>query len=172
MSQEARQAWEKWKSETGYKPVIDAANHDTIGMIGRSADGRFAGACSTSGTAFKYHGRVGDSPIIGSGLYVDPMIGAATATGLGEAVMKICGTHAIVEMMRQGFTPQQACIEAMKRITMRQKDLTGLQVAFLAINKSGDIGAFSLQKGFQYALAKDGRNDLIDAPSLFQGEKK
>ncbi len=172
MSEQARAAWEKWKSETGYKPVINKDNHDTIGMIARTAEGKFAGACTTSGTAFKYHGRVGDSPIIGAGLFVDPMVGAATATGLGEAILRICGTHSIVEMMRQGLTPQQACVEAIKRITFRQKNVQDLQVAFLAINRNGDIGAFSLQKGFQYALAKEGRNELIDAPALFQGEKK
>lgn len=172
MSEHARAAWEKWKAETGYKPVIDKDNHDTIGMIARTAEGKFAGACTTSGTAFKMHGRVGDSPIIGAGLYVDPLIGAATATGLGEAILKICGAHAIVEMMRQGLTPQQACVEAVKRVTFRQKNLDNVQVAFLAINRNGDIGAFSLQKGFQYALGKDGRNELLDAPSLLQGEKK
>jgi len=172
MSDESRMAWEKWKAETGYKPVINEANHDTIGMVIRTADGRFAGGCSTSGTAFKMHGRVGDSPIIGSGLFIDPVVGAATATGLGEAIMKICGTHAIVEMMRQGMSPQQACQEAVKRITMRQKDLKGVQVAFLAINRVGETGAFSLATGFQYAIAKDGRNDLMSAPSLFQTEKK
>jgi len=172
MGDEARKAWEKWKQDSGYKPVIGPQNHDTIGMIARTIDGKFAGACTTSGTAFKYHGRVGDSPIIGAGLFIDPTVGAATATGLGESILKICGTHTIVELMRQGLSPQQACIETIKRITLREKNIKDVQVGFIAINKNGDIGAFSLQSGFQYAVATKDKNELLNAPSLFEGEKK
>jgi isoaspartyl peptidase/L-asparaginase-like protein (Ntn-hydrolase superfamily) len=171
MSAQARQEWEKWKTSTGYKPVINKLNHDTIGMVARSANGKFAGACTTSGTAFKMHGRVGDSPIIGSGLFLDPMVGAATATGLGEAILRICGTHTIVELMRQGLSPQQACIEAIKRITSRQKNTGDLQVGFLALNRNGEVGAFSLQSGFVYAVAREGKNELIEAPSMFKATK-
>lgn len=171
-SEEARQAWEKWKQENGYTPPVGPKNHDTIGLIVRTASGKIAGACSTSGIAFKMHGRVGDSPIIGAGLFIDPEIGAAAATGNGEAVMKICGTHTIVEMMRQGVPPQQACIEAMKRIVYKQKNYKDIQVGFIAVNRNGEYGGFGLQKDFQYALYKDGKNQLMDAPFLVQEQKK
>ncbi len=130
LSIEARKAYDEWLKASGYKPPVGPKNHDTIGLILRTAQGKFSGACSTSGLAWKVHGRVGDSPIIGAGLYVDPQFGAAAATGLGEAVMKICGTHLIVEMMRQGTAPQQACIEAVRRISFRIKNYTDLQVGF------------------------------------------
>jgi len=172
MTDIAKQAYVEWLQTSGYKPKIGPKNHDTIGLILRTAEGKLAGACTTSGLAFKMHGRVGDSPIIGAGLYVDPMFGAAAATGVGEAVMKICGTHLIVELMRQNFTPQQACIEAVKRITFREKNFSEIQVGFIAMNINGDTGAFSIQPSFQYALAKDGKNGLFDAESLYKGEKK
>lgn len=172
LSQEAKKAYTEWLQTAHYKPVINIENHDTIGLILRDQHGNFSGACTTSGLAFKMHGRVGDSPIIGAGLFVDPEVGAATATGLGEAVIKICGSHLIVEMMRMGTSPQRACEEAVKRITIRQKNFRDMQVGFLAINKAGEVGAFALQPGFQYALATDGQNVLIDAPSLIQPEKK
>ncbi len=172
LTDQAKKAYEDWLKTSGYTPAVGAKNHDTIGLIVRDAQGKLAGACTTSGLAWKMHGRVGDSPIIGAGLYVDPMFGAAAATGLGEAVMKICGTHLIVELMRQGFTPQQACIEAVKRISFRQKNFQEIQVGFIAMNKNGDIGAFSIQKGFQYALASEGRNELLDAQYMLQEQKK
>ncbi|MEO5673334.1 MAG: N(4)-(beta-N-acetylglucosaminyl)-L-asparaginase [Chitinophagales bacterium] len=167
----ALKAYEDWLKTSKYKPVVSPENHDTIGLLVRTPEGKLAGACTTSGLAWKMYGRVGDSPIIGAGLYVDPETGAAAATGLGEAVMKICGTHLIVELMRMGRTPQDACIEAVRRITLRQKNFQEIQVGFIAVNKNGDTGAFSLQKGFQYALAANGKNELFDSPSMI-GDKK
>lgn len=172
LSVQASKAYNEWLKTSGYKPPVGPKNHDTIGLILRTAQGKFAGACSTSGLAWKLHGRVGDSPIIGAGLYLDPQFGAAAATGLGEAVMKICGTHLIVELMRQGTPPQQACMEAVRRITFRIKNFTDIQVGFIAMNRNGDVGAFSIQKGFQYALAVGGKNDVIDAPSMINENKK
>lgn len=172
LSPDAKRAYTEWLKTSAYKPVINIENHDTIGLILRDEYGNFSGACTTSGLAFKMHGRVGDSPIIGAGLFVDPEVGAATATGLGEAVMKICGSHLIVEMMRMGQSPQRACEEAVKRISVKQKNFRDIQVGFLAINKAGETGAFAIQPGFQYALAMNGRNDLKDAPSLIPPEKK
>ncbi|HYV94151.1 MAG TPA: N(4)-(beta-N-acetylglucosaminyl)-L-asparaginase [Chitinophagales bacterium] len=172
LTDKAKQGYTEWLQTSGYKPKVGPKNHDTIGLILRTAEGKLAGACTTSGLAFKMHGRVGDSPIIGAGLYVDPLFGAAAATGLGEAVMKICGTHLIVELMRQNYTPQQACIEAVKRITFREKNFSEIQVGFIAMNKNGDTGAFAIQPEFQYALAKEGKNGLFDSQSLYQGEKK
>ncbi len=111
------------------------------------------------------HGRVGDSPIIGDGLFVDNEVGGACATGVGEAVMKLCGSHLIVELMRQGKSPQQACEEAVDRIIKREANGSTVQVGFLAMNKDGDTGAFSIQKGFQYARCIDGDNQLLDSQS-------
>jgi isoaspartyl peptidase/L-asparaginase-like protein (Ntn-hydrolase superfamily) len=160
--------WEKWKSENHYQPVIDKNNHDTIGMIAMDSNGDLSGSCTTSGLAWKVHGRVGDSPIIGDGMFVDNEVGAACATGKGEAVMKICGTHLIVELMRNGKTPQQACEEAIQRIAKKQNDYKTFQVGFLALNRNGDIGAYSLVKGFQYALAVNGENKLFDSDYLVE----
>ena len=141
-------------------------NHDTIGMLALDKNGKLAGACTTSGLAWKMRGRVGDSPIIGAGLFVDGEIGAATATGKGESVIKIAGTAVIVELMRQGKNPQEACEIAIKRITDKQKDYAKFQVGFLAMNLNGDIGAYALHKGFQYALCVKGKNKLFDSDFL------
>ena len=126
-------------------------------------NGDISGSCTTSGLAWKIHGRVGDSPIIGAGMFSDNEVGAACATGKGEAVIKISGSHTIVELMRNGRTPQQACEEAIQRIAKKQSDYKTFQVGFLALNKNGDIGAYSLLKGFQYALAVNGENKLFDS---------
>jgi isoaspartyl peptidase/L-asparaginase-like protein (Ntn-hydrolase superfamily) len=128
-------------------------------------DGDLSGACTTSGLAYKMAGRVGDSPIIGAGLFVDNEVGAATATGLGELVMKTLGSFLIVELMRQGATPQEACEEGIRRIAAKN-DVSNMQVGYLAVNKAGEIGAFAIHPGFNYALYKDGENRMIDAPSL------
>ncbi|MBA2407425.1 MAG: N(4)-(beta-N-acetylglucosaminyl)-L-asparaginase [Chitinophagales bacterium] len=166
LSPQAKQAYAEWLKTSSYKPTGEAKDHDTIGLILRDSRGNFSGACTTSGLAFKMHGRVGDSPIIGAGLFVDSEVGTATATGVGEAVIKICGSHLIVELMRLGISPQRACEEAVKRISIKQKNYKDIQVGFLALNKAGEVGAFSIQPGFQYALAKEGKNDLMDAASL------
>ncbi|MCS6991841.1 MAG: N(4)-(beta-N-acetylglucosaminyl)-L-asparaginase [Chitinophagales bacterium] len=167
LSPQAREAWEAWKKKTGYVPRPVSGDHDTIGLIARSADGKLAGACTTSGLAFKMHGRVGDSPIIGAGLYVDPLVGAATATGVGEYVIRICGSHTIVELMRQGVPPQQACLEALKRIVVRHKKLDNVQVGFLALHRTGAYGAYALRPGFQYALSVGASHELHAAPFMF-----
>jgi N4-(beta-N-acetylglucosaminyl)-L-asparaginase len=115
--------------------------------------GNLSGSCTTSGMAFKMRGRVGDSPIIGAGLFVDNEVGACTATGQGEDVMRIGGSHTVVELMRQGLSPEQACKKAVERIIMIKKDKAKeIQVAFLALNKKGEMGAYAIQKGFTYAI--------------------
>ena len=152
LTEKSRQAWEKWKAdEQSKKPPINQENHDTIGMLALDAKGNLSGACTTSGWAYKLHGRVGDSPIIGAGLFVDNEVGAACATGMGEAVIRIAGSATVVELMRHGYSPQQACKEAVERIKAKHKDLDGLQVGFLALNKSGEVGAHSVYAGFDYA---------------------
>lgn len=163
LTDKARRAWEEWKKMSGYVPAVDKNNHDTIGMIARDANGNFSGACTTSGLAWKIHGRVGDSPIIGAGLFVDNSVGAACATGKGESVIRIAGSAIIVELMRHGKTPQQACEEAVERIVHRQRDYRDFQVGFIAMNTKGETGGFSIHKGFQYALRTPSVRELRDA---------
>ena len=154
-----------WLKTAEYKPKINVENHDTIGILAIDAAGNLSGGCTTSGLAFKMHGRVGDSPIIGAGLYVDNEIGAATSTGLGELVIRSCGSFLVVELMRQGKSPQKACEEAVRRIVEKNKNtIKDIQVGFLAINKKGEIGAYSVQKGFQYALRTNEVEKVFDAP--------
>jgi N4-(beta-N-acetylglucosaminyl)-L-asparaginase len=168
LSPKAQKAYDEWKKTSKYKPVINIENHDTIGMIGMDDKGNFAGSCTTSGLAYKMHGRVGDSPIIGAGLYVDNEVGAATATGLGESIIRICGSFLIVELMRQGRSPQEACEEAVRRlISKNRKDIADIQAGFLAINKEGQVGAFAVQPGFNFAQATLSNNELIDSKSHF-----
>jgi isoaspartyl peptidase/L-asparaginase-like protein (Ntn-hydrolase superfamily) len=158
--------WKKWRKENKdeYKrPEINHENHDTIGLLAMDANGNLSGACTTSGWAYKMHGRVGDSPIIGAGLFVDNEVGAACATGLGEAIIRIAGSHTVVELMRHGYTAQQACEEAVKRIISKHKDLTNLQCCFLAIDKQGNVGSYSVYNGFNYALKTVQDEKMVDA---------
>ncbi len=167
MVEESEKEWKEWLKKSEYKPIANIENHDTIGMIALDSHGNLSGACTTSGMAFKMHGRVGDSPIIGAGLYVDNEIGAATATGHGEEVIRIAGCHLVVELMRQGKTPQQACEEAVARVVklmdLRKKDLKDIQVGFIALNKNGETGSYCVQSGFNYAVYDASGNRLIDA---------
>lgn len=110
-------------------------------MLAIDVNGDISGACSTGGLAFKYHGRVGDSPIIGAGLFVDNEIGGATGTGFGEVIMKTVGSFAIVELMRNGYAPQEACEEIVKRIIKKIPNAKELPVYYIALNKQGEIGA-------------------------------
>jgi len=178
LTPESERAWREFLKSGQYKPSgayePSAApggknNHDTIGMLALDAHGGLAGACTTSGLAWKLRGRVGDSPIVGAGLYVDNEVGAATSTGVGEEVIRNAGSFLVVELMRQGRSPQDACREAVRRIARRNpKSAKDIQVGFLAINRSGDTGAWALQKGFSYAVCDARRQDaLIPAPSLY-----
>lgn len=167
LTPEAKEAWEKWKKENNYSPKkIDKNNHDTIGMVAIDATNNISGACTTSGLAWKMHGRVGDSPIIGAGMYIDNEVGGAASTGKGEANIKICGSMLCVELMRNGKTPQEACEEAIKRVAKTQPDYKEFQLAYIAINKNGEFGGYALQKGFQYAVTVDGKSTLHDSDYL------
>lgn len=168
LTESSKKAWEEWKIKSEYKPIINIENHDTIGMLTLDKKGNLSGGCTTSGLAFKMHGRVGDSPIIGSGLFVDNEIGAATATGLGEEVLKTVGSFLVVELMRQGKTPQQACEEAIRRIMKKQPDRKDFQVGYIAVNKKGEIGAFSIHPGFSYTVYQKGENKNVQPPSYFK----
>jgi len=165
--EDSEKEWKEWLNTNQYKPMVNIENHDTIGMIALDAQGNLSGACTTSGMAYKMHGRLGDSPIIGAGLYVDNEIGAATATGHGEEVIRIAGCHLVVELMRQGKSPQQACEEAVMRIVKltqkRGKELRDIQVGFIALCKNGTYGSYCIQGGFNYAVQDTQGNRLIDA---------
>ena len=157
--------WQQWLKTREIKQ-INIENHDTIGMLALDNQGNLSGACTTSGAAYKMQGRVGDSPIIGSGLYVDNEVGAATATGMGELVIKTVGCHLVVELMRQGASPAEACEEAVQRIARKLGDFKAFQVGFLALNKNGEYGAHCIQPGFNYAVQDKSGTQLIDGKSL------
>jgi N4-(beta-N-acetylglucosaminyl)-L-asparaginase len=181
---ESEKAYKEWLKTSKYEPVMNVENklynkekdpmpggpnnHDTIGMVALDANGNMGGACTTSGMAFKMHGRVGDSPIIGAGLYVDNEIGAATSTGVGEEVIRIVGSHLVVELMRQGKTPQEACEEAVRRIIKRSPEKSKkIQVGFLALNNKGEYGAYALQKGFTYSVRSESEEKVYQSKSEF-----
>ena len=185
LTPEAEKAWREWLKTSRYRPVPNIertgrlppahdtlpaageANHDTIGILALDGARQLAGACTTSGMAFKLPGRVGDSPIPGAGLFVDGEIGAATATGVGEECLRICGSHTVVELMRQGRSPEEACREAVQRIARRyDPPRADLQMAFIALRGDGAYGGYALQSGFTYAVTDDDGSRLVAAPSL------
>lgn len=185
LSDDAKDAYTKWLKANHYQPEINienkktggpfapaffengSPNHDTMGLIAMDKEGNLSGAVTTSGMAFKLHGRVGDSPIIGAGLFVDNEIGAATSSGVGEEVIRICGTHLVVEFMRQGFSPELACKKAIERIVKRDPEKASkIQVGFLAINKKGVYGAYAIQKGFVYSVKSNGENQIHSSKYL------
>lgn len=179
LSESAAKAYKDWLKTSEYKPVINienkkehgpfapaffpdgSPNHDTMGLLALDAKGDLSGGVTTSGMAFKLHGRVGDSAGIGAGLFVDNEIGAATSSGVGEEVIRICGTHLVVEFMRQGYSPEMACKKAVERIVKRDAvKAKTLQVGFLAINKKGEYGAYAIQKGFVFSVKSNNENKI------------
>ena len=162
LPREQKLKWKEWKKEN---KATGAENHDTIGMLAIDTEGRISGACTTSGLAYKLPGRVGDSPIIGAGLYVDGEVGGAVATGIGELVMKTVGSFLIVEMMRSGMSPKNACEEAIKRITQKIPDYQDHQVGFLALNINGEYGSYSILPNFNYAIKNRSKTALEEAES-------
>jgi N4-(beta-N-acetylglucosaminyl)-L-asparaginase len=187
LSPDAQRSYDQWLKKSEYKPpAINAEsskghgpfapaklesgewNHDTIGMVAMDTNGNLSGSCTTSGAGFKMRGRVGDSPIIGAGLFVDNEVGACTATGQGEDVIRMSGSHTVVELMRQGLSPEQACKKAIERIVKIKKEkVKDIQVAFLALNKKGEVGTFAIHKGFSYAIRNNNMEKLIPAKSWF-----
>ena len=174
-------AWREWLTTATYAPRANSentdwrampggpGNHDTIGLLAIDADQRMAGACTTSGMAFKMRGRVGDSPVIGAGLYVDDAVGGATATGVGEDVVRVAGAHAVVEAMRHGLDPTAACRSVIERLArLRGTRVAASQVALLALDKQGRAGAFALQPGFTFAVTDaSGQTRIERAGALF-----
>ncbi len=173
LTEKSRADWQEWLKTAQYDPwsppkdpTEGQTNHDTISMLAMDRSGNLSGSCTTSGLAYKMHGRVGDSPIIGASLFVDNEVGAACATGVGEEVMKTLGSFLIVELMRQGASPQEACEEGIRRILTRHENLDDVQVGYLAIDKTGRVGAYDIQPWFQYALTtSDGTTRLVDSAS-------
>jgi len=167
LTEESRTAWLKWKKKLGKKDDFGPNDdHDTISLLVQDSIGNLAGACTTSGLAYKIPGRVGDSPIIGAGLFVDNEIGAAGATGRGEEVIKVAGSFLIVELMRQGYAPQIACEEALGRTVNRHDGNPEFQIAYIALRKDGEIGAAAIRKGFKYALSSDDKNELYPVKGI------
>ena len=158
LTDESRKAWKKWKKER--RKMTPHETHDTISVLVQDKNGDMAGACTTSGWAYKMHGRVGDSPIIGAGLFVDNEIGCAAATGLGEEVIKTTGSFLVVELMRQGYDPTRACEEALNRVIKAHNGDPDFQIGYIALRKDGKIGAACLKWSFEYALAQKGENKL------------
>ncbi|TCD01747.1 N(4)-(beta-N-acetylglucosaminyl)-L-asparaginase [Pedobacter psychroterrae] len=179
LTPESEKAWKEWLKTARYEPVMNIENkqyekaapktlpgnqynHDTIGMLALDSKGNLSGACTTSGMAFKLHGRVGDSPLIGAGLYIDNEVGGATSTGVGEEIIRNVGSFLVVELMRQGYTPEDACKEAVMRIIKKKPDTAKkIQVGFLALNKKGEYGAYAIQSGFSYAVCTAEKDDLL-----------
>jgi N4-(beta-N-acetylglucosaminyl)-L-asparaginase len=185
LTPESEKIWRDWLKDSKYEPVINVENkmytppaklktpggplnHDTIGMLALDGKGDLSGACTTSGMAFKIHGRVGDSPIIGAGLFVDNEVGAATSTGVGEEVIRIVGSHLVVEYLRQGLSPRDSCRKAVERIVTRDpQKAKNLQVGFLALKKDGSFGAFCIQKGFTYSVRSKNEEKIYESESWF-----
>jgi N4-(beta-N-acetylglucosaminyl)-L-asparaginase len=191
LSENAKKAYEDWLKKSEYKPpAINVENkqghgpfapkkldngewnHDTIGMVAMDSFGNLSGSCTTSGAGFKMRGRVGDSPIIGAGLFVDNEVGACTATGQGEDVIRVAGSHSVVELMRQGLSPEAACKKIVERIVKIKGDkVKEIQVAFLAVNKKGQVGSFAIHPGFEYALRNSTEEKLVKSKSWFNPGK-
>ncbi|MDX8339328.1 N(4)-(beta-N-acetylglucosaminyl)-L-asparaginase [Draconibacterium sp. IB214405] len=169
LTKKRKEEWKKWKKEQkefSNKINIENVtedNHDTIGMLAIDEQGRISGACTTSGMGYKMPGRVGDSPIIGAGLFVDGEVGGATATGSGELVMKTLGSFLVVELMRNGLSPSKACEEAVRRIAKKIPDYQNHQIGYIALNKKGEYGSFCIQPGFNYAVKTADNTELVDA---------
>ena len=152
LTQEARERWEKWKQEQ-----TTPKNHDTIGVVALDQDNNLAVSCSTSGAGFKHPGRVGDSPIIGSGLYADNNVGAAAATGQGEDIMRHCACYAVVEYMARGLSPAAACLAVLKKMAHTDPKGTGISIGLVAVDKQGRHAGAGMKRGFPYAFADANR---------------
>jgi N4-(beta-N-acetylglucosaminyl)-L-asparaginase len=187
LSPDAQKSYDNWLKRSEYKPPainieskqghgpfaptkLDSGewNHDTIGMVAMDTYGNLSGSCTTSGAGFKMRGRLGDSPIIGAGLFVDNEVGACTATGQGEDVIRVAGSHSVIELMRQGLSPEAACKKIVERIVKIKKEKAKeIQVAFLAVNKKGQVGSFAIHPGFQYAIRTNEVEKLVKSKSYY-----
>lgn len=165
----AEKAWKDWLITSEYKPKVNWERHDTIGIVAIDQQSRISGACTTSGMAFKMHGRIGDSPVLGAGMFSDNEVGAAACTGLGEMLLRTLGSFLVVEEMRRGKSPQKAIITVLKRIAAKYPEQSrDNQIGFVAVDKKGRYGAYALQAGYQYAVYQNGENKVFDSDYLFK----
>jgi N4-(beta-N-acetylglucosaminyl)-L-asparaginase len=162
LTENAKKAWLDWIEKNRYTPIISPTQHDTCGMLSIDQHSNLSGGCTTSGWAFKMHGRIGDSPVIGAGLFVDNEVGGATGTGQGELALRTLGSFLVVEQMRCGKSPQKACEIACRRIVDKYGDKD--QMCYIAVDKNGNHGAFSIKKGFEYYIITE------DGPLLCKAE--
>lgn len=169
LTEQSKKEWEEWKKTSKYETIINIENHDTIGMLAIDDSGDIAGACTTSGMGYKMAGRIGDSPIIGAGLFVDNEVGGATATGVGEEVVRTVGSFLIVELMRQGKSPQEACEEGVKRIMKKNEGRKDFQIGFIAVNKKGETGGYCVHPGFTYREYSEKGHENKSVESFYQG---
>ena len=174
---DSQQLYEKWQREQLHQSSVGASgakkdNHDTIALLILGTDGTVAGGCSTSGLAGKLPGRVGDSPILGSGLYVDNEVGAAGATGVGENVMRYCGSFTVVEYMRQGLHPQEACEQTIQRIARQDPKGLDLSINFVALDKHGRFGAAGTDNGFKFSAATPKGSEVLQPKWVTKLERK
>ena len=162
LTEERRQAWLRWReARAREKAATPRFSHDTVALLVLGDNGDLAGGCTTSGVAYKTPGRVGDSPIIGSGLYVDNEVGAAGATGMGENIMRYCGSFMVVENMRQGMHPRDACIETVRRIARQDPLGLDVDVHFVAVDKSGRHGAAGSNQRFVYSVTTEESSEVM-----------
>jgi N4-(beta-N-acetylglucosaminyl)-L-asparaginase len=168
LTEQSEKDWKSWLEHKKYEPIINIENHDTIGMLCMDKNGDIAAACTTSGLSYKMNGRVGDSALIGSGLFLDNEVGGAVGTGMGEAIMKSVGSFLIVELMRMGKSPQEACKEAVMRTIKQDPRYKKFQVAYVAMNKKGEIGSYCIHKGFSYAKFHKGESTNNESESYLK----
>jgi len=164
LTKESRKAWRDWLKDRRQMTPHEA--HDTISMLVQDGNGDLAGACTSGGWAYKLHGRVGDSPIIGAGLFVDNEVGSAAATGLGEEVIKTTGSFLVVELMRQGYSPTKACEEALKRVIKAHNGNPDFQIGYIAMRKDGEVGSACLKWSFGYMVSKSGTSKFHEVKGL------
>jgi isoaspartyl peptidase/L-asparaginase-like protein (Ntn-hydrolase superfamily) len=178
LSEESRREWEEWRAQQA-KPGPEGVgatlvanieeqgkkSHDTIGVLAIDGQGVLAGACSTSGISYKLPGRVGDSPIVGHAMYVEPGVGAAVATGHGELVMSVCGSFLAVEMLRRGAGPEEAAREVLRRIRQTQALTEQDQVGMIVLRADGMWGGAGLKEGFVVAVRDEGRDEVVSVKS-------
>jgi N4-(beta-N-acetylglucosaminyl)-L-asparaginase len=171
LTPESLKKWLDWKANPNREIfwLDPTVNHDTIGMVATDGKGHVVSGCSTSGLAWKIPGRVGDSPLVGCGVFADDSVGAASATGDGDLMANYCTSISIVHNMARGASPQEACEELLKHMTATDPQNKTRDACVIAINTRGEVGAASMRAGYRlkYALWRDGQSQLLDAVALY-----
>jgi N4-(beta-N-acetylglucosaminyl)-L-asparaginase len=169
LTPQSLQKWQEWKANPHHKTYwVSPENHDTIGMVGTDGKGHVVAGCSTSGLAFKIPGRVGDSPLVGCGVYADDNVGTASATGDGDLMTNYCTSVSIVHLMERGASPQDACMDLLKHMVKTDPKNKDGEVAVIAINTRGEIGAACMNDRFhlKYALWRNEESQLLESVKL------